>query len=126
MSIDSHSRSHQYIAMKILILIVGIFNSLQLYAGDCLDRIGELKAPLLPTSLQVQHTLVREGACTVEIEFSLSDEGEVLSAEPYVAEERCEGLHRSAIKALKNSQFNEGENIEGCIQNFTFRIDENT
>lgn len=104
------------------LLLLG-FVAVQVDAIECGERMLELSTPKLSTSIDIQHTLIREGPCTIAIEYSLSADGEVRDMVPSHKEERCKGLARSAVFALRESQFSKGASVDGCEQKFTYAIE---
>ena len=89
----------------------------------CEDIFKDLFAPSFPTSLSAQHTVIRQGSCSVTLAFTVSKQGHLESHEIDTVEERCKPFIRSAIVALNKSTFNKQEITKHCYHTYTYELE---
>ena len=89
----------------------------------CENIFKELAAPSFPTSLSAQHTVIKQGACSVTLAFTVNKQGQLESNEIDTVEERCKPFIRSAIVALKKSDFNKSKITKHCYHTYTYELD---
>ncbi|NVJ51549.1 MAG: hypothetical protein HWE11_14255 [Gammaproteobacteria bacterium] len=92
-------------------------------SGKCENIFKEIAAPSFPTSLSAQHTVIKQGSCSVTLAFTVSKQGQLESHEIDTVEERCKPFIRSAIVALKKSSFNKQEITKHCYHTYTYELE---
>lgn len=89
----------------------------------CENIFKELTTPTIPTSLSARHTLIRQGACSVTLAFTVQENGKLESHEIDTVEERCKSFIHSAVTALKKSVFNKQEITKHCYYTYTYELE---
>ena len=90
---------------------------------NCDNRVVEVSIPEAPNSLKAQHTLIRQGSCSVNIYFDLSESGEVSKIESEVEEERCEPFQSISENSIKSTVYSEAKFSTSCKKVLTFEIE---
>lgn len=90
---------------------------------DCEGVMKRVGKPIFPTSTVAEHTLIRSGACSIELSYSLSEAGLIGDVETLASEDRCNIFVESAILALKRSSFNKQEMTKYCEYTYTFEME---
>jgi hypothetical protein len=76
---------------------------------NCIGLYKSIANPTFPASVAAQHTLIRQGSCSVTVSFSLLTSGVVEDVEVSDGEERCKPFTRSSIEAVRKSLFHRPE-----------------
>lgn len=92
-------------------------------SDKCENIFKEIAAPSFPTSLSAQHTVIKQGSCSVTLAFTVSKQGRLESHEIDTVEERCKPFIRSAIVALNKSTFNKQEIAKHCYHTYTYEFE---
>ena len=93
-------------------------------ADSCSDRLLKSVAPKFPTNPKAARTLLRQGACAIIIEFSLTAEGTPVITGSSAEEKRCLVFGPSSIRALRASTYAAGEPVESCAHKYFYSLDE--
>ena len=91
-------------------------------AENCEGVIKRIGEPVFPTSLSAQHTVIKQGACSVELSFTVKESGDIDGIEVDFIEERCKPFVRSAISALSKSEFNKPKIEKYCYYTYTYEL----
>ena len=89
----------------------------------CENIFNEIAKPRFPTSLSAQHTVIKQGPCSVTLAFMVQADGRLKSHEIDTVEERCKSFIRSAIRALNKSTFNEQDIAKHCYHTYTYELE---
>lgn len=92
-------------------------------AGTCDERIKKRKTPQFPSGTSAVHTLIRDGACTVAVAYSLTSDGKPTVVSSVAPETRCKAFEKSARKAVTSSSYTKGAVAQSCEWHFTFELE---
>lgn len=108
---------------RILLLTFLLAVTSAVASESCDHRIIEIEAPRFPTSLHAQHTVIREGACSVDLTFDLDKSGNPENIRYSVKEDRCSPFERSSVVALRAGKFSAGPALSNCTYKFSYELE---
>lgn len=89
----------------------------------CENFFKEMATPSFPTSLSAQHTVIKHGACSVTLAFTVKENGQLESHEIDSVGERCKQFIHSAVIALNKSTFNKQQITKHCYHTYTYEFE---
>jgi hypothetical protein len=89
---------------------------------NCIGLYKSIANSTFPASVAAQHTVIRQGSCSVTVSFSLLTSGVVEDVEVSDLEERCKPFTRSSIEAVRKSLFHWPEINMHCNYTYTYEL----
>ena len=90
---------------------------------SCEGIFEERKIPGFPKSMPAQLTVMKHGACSVTLNFSVSKSGIVENIKVEEVEERCKPFIRSAVNDLARKTATEQEAVRDCRYTYTYKLE---
>jgi hypothetical protein len=91
-------------------------------ADQCSMRVLRLASPVFPKTLEEIQALERLQRCSVDIAYSINAYGRAENIDYHVANPACRLFNIAAIRAVRSSQFTEGEYVHLCFTRLTFEM----
>jgi hypothetical protein len=90
---------------------------------NCHDLFKSVGIPKFPSTFGAGQTLIRDGACTVSLSFSVLESGLPSNIQIRSIEQRCSVFRASAIRALKESEFQKPATKRACEHTYKYQFD---
>jgi hypothetical protein len=91
-------------------------------ADVCKERTIRLSRPMFPRTHEELQTLKEEKSCSIDVGFSINENGRAENIDYRALSETCQPFNVSAIRAIRSSVFDPGPYVNFCILRVTFEL----
>jgi hypothetical protein len=109
---------------KATVLIVLVFWTSLCQADVCQERMFRMVSPVFPGTLNAVHTLRNEKLCAIDVAYAVNSDGRAENIVSRAEREICTGFKISAMRAIRYSQFAQGEYLNLCYVRVIFRLED--